>query len=95
MQRLSGFGLRCQAYIFEIGRCVGISDMAARVLRSHNPMNVVKATVKALQMQRDPGMKFLFFQPPLLLLKPRPIHPRWMIGFGRLLIGLYSNWVVG
>ena len=27
----AGFGLRCQQYIWEICRCAGISDLAARV----------------------------------------------------------------
>lgn len=52
--RPPGFGLRCQQYIFEICRCVGISDLAARVTRSRNPMNVIKATVAALGKQRLP-----------------------------------------
>jgi len=32
----------------------GISDLAARIPRSRNPMNSVKATVEALQNQPDP-----------------------------------------
>ena len=35
-------------------RCVGISDLAARVTRSRNPMNTIKATLKALQSQKIP-----------------------------------------
>jgi small subunit ribosomal protein S5 len=49
-----GFGLRCQQYIWEICRCAGIYDIAARVTRSRNPMNTVKATIKALMSQKDP-----------------------------------------
>lgn len=49
-----GFGLRCQQYIWEICRCAGISDLAARVTRSRNPMNTAKATVEALLSQKDP-----------------------------------------
>ena len=49
-----GFGIRCQAYIFEMCRCAGIQDLAARVTRSRNPMNTVKATFEALQSQRIP-----------------------------------------
>ena len=49
-----GFGLRCQAYIFEMCRCAGIQDLAARVTRSRNPMNTIKATLEALQSQRIP-----------------------------------------
>ena len=41
-------------YIFEICRCAGITDLAARVTRARNPMNIVKATIQALQNQRDP-----------------------------------------
>ncbi|KAL8827392.1 MAG: hypothetical protein Q9191_003217 [Dirinaria sp. TL-2023a] len=54
MTRTPGFGLRCQGIIYEICRCVGISDIAARVSRSRNPMNTVKATVKALLSQQLP-----------------------------------------
>jgi small subunit ribosomal protein S5 len=50
----TGFGLRCQQYIWEICRCAGIADLAARVTRSRNPMNTAKATVEALLSQRDP-----------------------------------------
>ena len=35
-------------------RCAGITDMAARVTRSRNPMNTIKATFKALLSQRLP-----------------------------------------
>ncbi|KAK6363840.1 28S ribosomal protein S5, mitochondrial [Orbilia blumenaviensis] len=50
----TGFGVRCSRYIFEICRCAGISDLAARVERSRNPMNVIKATVQALSAQKTP-----------------------------------------
>ena len=49
-----GFGIRCQDKIFEMCRCVGISDLAARVTRSRNPMNTIKATFQALVSQRLP-----------------------------------------
>ncbi|KIW64116.1 hypothetical protein PV04_09072 [Phialophora macrospora] len=52
--RPPGFGLRCQQYIWEICRCAGIHDLAARVTRSRNPMNTVKATVQALLSQKHP-----------------------------------------
>ncbi|KAI9844983.1 MAG: 28S ribosomal protein S5, mitochondrial [Sclerophora amabilis] len=54
MARPPGFGIRCQQYIFEMCRCAGISDLAARVTRSRNPMNVVKAAFQALKSQRIP-----------------------------------------
>ncbi|KAK3172333.1 hypothetical protein OEA41_005654 [Lepraria neglecta] len=54
MTRPPGFGIRCQAYIFEMCRCAGISDLAARVTRSRNPMNTIKATFQALLTQRIP-----------------------------------------
>ncbi|KAI9703767.1 MAG: 28S ribosomal protein S5, mitochondrial [Candelina mexicana] len=54
MARPPGFGVRCQQYIFEMCRCAGITDLAARVTRSRNPMNVIKATFEALQSQRLP-----------------------------------------
>lgn len=49
-----GFGIRCQQYIFEMCRCAGISDLAARSTRARNPMNTVKATMQALLSQRMP-----------------------------------------
>ncbi|KAI9834128.1 MAG: 28S ribosomal protein S5, mitochondrial [Phylliscum demangeonii] len=52
--RPPGFGVRCQQHIFEMCRCAGISDLAARTVRSRNPMNVVKATYAALRSQRLP-----------------------------------------
>ncbi|KAL9624110.1 MAG: hypothetical protein Q9160_001632 [Pyrenula sp. 1 TL-2023] len=52
--RPPGFGLRCQQYIWEIARAAGISDLAAKVTRSRNPMNTVKATVAALMKQKNP-----------------------------------------
>ncbi|KEF53041.1 uncharacterized protein A1O9_10949 [Exophiala aquamarina CBS 119918] len=52
--RPPGFGLRCQQYIWEICKCAGISDLAAKVHRARNPMNTVKATVQALLSQKDP-----------------------------------------
>lgn len=33
----------------------GIKDISARVTRSRNPMNIVKATFNALRSQRDPA----------------------------------------
>ncbi|KAL8850349.1 MAG: hypothetical protein Q9221_004669 [Calogaya cf. arnoldii] len=54
MTRPPGFGVRCQSLIFEICRCAGIQDLAARVPRSRNHMNTVKATLKALLSQRLP-----------------------------------------
>ena len=54
LTRFAGFGIRCQAYIFEMCRCAGISDLAARVTRSRNPMNTIKATFQALLTQRIP-----------------------------------------
>ena len=49
-----GFGLRCQHLIFEMCRAAGISDLAARVGPSRNPMNTVKAAYDALMSQRSP-----------------------------------------
>lgn len=51
---MTGFGLRCQQYIFEMCRAAGIDDLAARVTRARNPMNTVKAAYKALLSQKDP-----------------------------------------
>lgn len=54
MTRPPGFGIRCQDKIFEMCRCAGISDLAARVTRSRNPMNTIKATFQALLSQKMP-----------------------------------------
>ncbi|GAB1313251.1 28S ribosomal protein S5, mitochondrial [Madurella fahalii] len=52
--RPPGFGLRVSHRIFEMCRCAGIHDLAARMPRSRNPMNSIKATYQALMNQRDP-----------------------------------------
>ncbi|CUS07602.1 unnamed protein product [Tuber aestivum] len=52
--RPPGFGLRTSQYIFEIAKCLGLSDLSARVTRSRNPMNVCKATIQALRSQKLP-----------------------------------------
>ncbi|TVY20588.1 Mitochondrial 37S ribosomal protein S5 [Lachnellula arida] len=54
MSRPPGFGLRCQHLIFEMARAAGIQDLAARVPRSRNKMNTVKAAYEALMKQRIP-----------------------------------------
>ncbi len=50
----AGFGIRTQYHIFEMCKCAGIEDLAARVTRSRNPMNTVKAAYHALLSQRIP-----------------------------------------
>ncbi|GAO14620.1 hypothetical protein UVI_02009280 [Ustilaginoidea virens] len=52
--RPPGFGLRCPHRIFEMCRASGIHDMHARMPRSKNPMNSVKAAYEALRNQIDP-----------------------------------------
>ncbi|ODA81025.1 hypothetical protein RJ55_03987 [Drechmeria coniospora] len=52
--RPPGFGLRCPHRIFEMCRAAGLHDIAARMPRSKNPMNSVKATYDALMNQPDP-----------------------------------------
>ncbi|KAL2864655.1 mitochondrial 37S ribosomal protein uS5m, partial [Aspergillus lucknowensis] len=54
MSRPPGFGLRCQSLIYEMCRAAGIKDLAARVGRSRNAMNTVKAAYEALMTQRIP-----------------------------------------
>ncbi|KAF5027554.1 hypothetical protein F66182_296 [Fusarium sp. NRRL 66182] len=54
MARPPGFGLRCPHRIFEMCRAAGIHDIAARMPRSKNPMNSVKAAYQALTNQPDP-----------------------------------------
>lgn len=51
---ISGFGIRCQSRIYEMCKCAGISDLAARVTRSRNPMNTVKGAMQALLSQQLP-----------------------------------------
>ena len=51
---IAGFGIRCSQYIYEMCKCAGLSDMAARVYRSRNPMNTIKATMQALLSQQLP-----------------------------------------
>jgi len=52
--RPPGFGLRVSHRIFEMCRAAGIHDLAARIPRSRNPMNTVKAAYWALTNQPDP-----------------------------------------
>ncbi|KAK7513650.1 mitochondrial 37S ribosomal protein uS5m [Phyllosticta citriasiana] len=54
MTRPPGFGLRCQPLIFEMARAAGIHDLAARVGRSRNKMNTIKAAYEALLGQKLP-----------------------------------------
>ncbi|PBP16700.1 37S ribosomal protein S5 [Diplocarpon rosae] len=54
MSRPPGFGLRCQHLIFEMARAAGIHDLAAKVPRSRNKMNTVKAAYQAMMKQRIP-----------------------------------------
>jgi len=53
--RPPGFGIRASHRLFEIFRMIGIHDVSARMPRGRNPMNSVKACIKALQSQKDPG----------------------------------------
>jgi len=54
LTNVTGFGLRCPHRIFEMCRAAGIHDIAARMPRSKNPMNSVKAAYQALTNQPDP-----------------------------------------
>ncbi|PYI14364.1 hypothetical protein BO86DRAFT_406194 [Aspergillus japonicus CBS 114.51] len=54
MTRPPGFGIRCQSLIYEMCLAAGITDLAARVNRSRNKMNTVKAAYEALLSQRNP-----------------------------------------
>ncbi|KAI0518398.1 37S ribosomal protein S5 [Xylaria bambusicola] len=53
--RPPGFGLRASHRLFEMFRIAGIRDIAAKMPRGRNPMNSVKACVKALMSQKDPS----------------------------------------
>lgn len=52
--RPPGFGLRVPHRIFEMARLAGIHDLAAKIPRSKNPMNSVRATFNCLTNQPDP-----------------------------------------
>ncbi|PIA19140.1 ribosomal protein S5 domain 2-like protein [Coemansia reversa NRRL 1564] len=52
--RRPGFGLRVAPIIHEICQCIGIKDLAGKIHKSRNPMNVIKAVFEALQTQRKP-----------------------------------------
>lgn len=49
-----GFGLRVSHRIFEMARLAGIHDLSAKIPRSRNPLNTVKACYEALTNQPDP-----------------------------------------
>ncbi len=50
-----GFGIRCNHYIHEVAKCIGIQDLSAKVLGSCNGMNVIKCTFEALNSQKLPS----------------------------------------
>ncbi|KAJ2084435.1 28S ribosomal protein S5, mitochondrial [Coemansia sp. RSA 988] len=52
--RRPGFGLRVAPIIHEICQCIGIKDLAGKIHKSRNPMNVIKTVFEALQTQRQP-----------------------------------------
>ncbi|WBW74502.1 mitochondrial ribosomal protein subunit S5 [Schizosaccharomyces osmophilus] len=52
--RPAGFGLRCNAILFEICRCAGIKDLSGEIMGSKNGMNVVKAVFETLHEQALP-----------------------------------------
>ncbi|KAK0635132.1 hypothetical protein B0T17DRAFT_481275 [Bombardia bombarda] len=52
--RPPGFGLRVPHRIFEMCRAAGIQDLSAKITRSRNPLNTVKAAYEALLNQIDP-----------------------------------------
>ncbi|PSR82234.1 hypothetical protein BD289DRAFT_371594 [Coniella lustricola] len=52
--RPPGFGLRVSHRFFEMARAVGIQDLAAKMPRSRNPMNSIRACYQALLNQPDP-----------------------------------------
>ncbi|KAJ3107984.1 28S ribosomal protein S5, mitochondrial [Phlyctochytrium planicorne] len=49
-----GSGIVANRNIHEICRCLGIRDLSAKIQGSTNPMNVIKATFEALQLQKTP-----------------------------------------
>ncbi|KAF8461427.1 ribosomal protein S5, C-terminal domain-containing protein [Kalaharituber pfeilii] len=49
-----GYGVRASEPIFEMCRCLGITDLSAKITRSRNRMNVVKAVMEGLRNQKLP-----------------------------------------
>lgn len=49
-----GYGIRASEPIFEMCRCLGIQDLSAKITRSRNRMNVIKAALEGLRNQRLP-----------------------------------------
>lgn len=49
-----GHGVVANNYIHEICRCIGITDLTAKIIGSRNPMNVIKATFEAFGSQKTP-----------------------------------------
>ncbi|KAJ1510312.1 28S ribosomal protein S5, mitochondrial [Coelomomyces lativittatus] len=47
-----GFGIRTNPHIHELCKCAGIRDISAKVRGSTNPINVIKATMLALNQQK-------------------------------------------
>ncbi|KAM0286045.1 hypothetical protein ACHAQH_001053 [Verticillium albo-atrum] len=52
--RPPGFGLRVSHRLFEMARLAGIHDLAGKIPRSKNSMNVIKAAYEGLTNQPDP-----------------------------------------
>ena len=49
-----GTGVRASAAVRAVVQAVGVRDILTKSQGSNNPINVVQATIKALQMMRDP-----------------------------------------
>ena len=47
-------GRRCHPAVAEICKCMGISDISAKVIGSTNPINVLHAFIVALRRQKTP-----------------------------------------
>lgn len=54
--RPAGFGLRCSPVVHQVAKAAGITDLSAKCRRSRNPMQVVKATLKALHGGSQPQL---------------------------------------
>lgn len=58
-----GYGIRASEPIFEMCRCLGIQDLSAKLTRSRNRMNVIKAVLEGLRNQKLPGKMHLILTP--------------------------------
>ena len=72
-----GTGVRASAAVRAVVQAVGVRDILTKSQGSNNPINVVQATIKGLQMMRDPReaislRRMVRGEPPLPPKEPEP-----------------------